>query len=96
MWEVLTSRQFQKQLKKLDPQIARRILQDMDSLKQDPLQSFVDADPLARMLRIRYIKAAHDWRVYFRMEGKKVLVEFVFHRETAYEEVARYLRSLKL
>jgi hypothetical protein len=30
------------------------------------------------------------------MEGKKVLVEFVFHRETAYEEVARYLRSLKL
>ena len=68
----------------------------MDSLKQDPLQSLVDADPLARRLGIRYIKAAHDWRVYFRTQDRKVLVEFVFHRETAYEEVARYLRSLNV
>jgi len=96
LWEVLQSPTFQKQLKKLDPQIARRILQDIEILTENPMQSSVDDYPPARKLGLRYVKAEHDWRVFFRMEGKKVLVEFVVHRETGYKEVERYLRSLNL
>jgi mRNA-degrading endonuclease RelE of RelBE toxin-antitoxin system len=96
LWEVLQSPTFQKQLKKLDPQIARQILEDMEVLKEEPLQSSVDQYPPAKQLGLRYIKAAHDWRVFFRVQAKKVLVEFVLHRETGYREVERYLRSLNL
>lgn len=95
MWQVLQSKTLQKQLKKLDPQIARQVIQDMDCLKEDPMQSSACDDPAARKLGLRYIQVAHDWRLFFRMQGKNVLAEFVFFRETAYEEVARYLRSLK-
>jgi len=87
---------FQKQLKKLDRQVAVQILEDMDCLKDDPLQSSVHDDPRARKLGLRYIKVAHDWRLFFRMKDQQVLVEFVFHRESAYEEAARYLCSMKL
>lgn len=96
MWQVLQSKTLQKQLKKMDSQIARNILEDMESLKQDPMRSSVLDGALARKLGIRYIKVARDWRLFFRFHGKDVLAEFVFKRETAYEEIARYLQSLVL
>jgi mRNA-degrading endonuclease RelE of RelBE toxin-antitoxin system len=97
LWPVLQSKFFEKQLKKLDPQIAREIIQDMECLKEDPLQSLVYEElPAARNLGLRYIKVSRDWRVFFRIKEKNVLVEFVYHRESAYEEVARRLRFLSL
>jgi mRNA-degrading endonuclease RelE of RelBE toxin-antitoxin system len=96
LWEVLQSPRFQKQLKKLDPQIARRILEDIEILKDDPLQFPFDEYPPAKRLRLQYVKTAHDWRVLFRVQNKKVLVEFVVNRETGYNEVERYLRSLNI
>jgi hypothetical protein len=81
----------------MDPQIARQIIEDMEDLKENPLDSSACDFSYARKLGLRYIKAAHDdWRLFFRIEGKSVLGEFVFRRETAYEEVARYVRTLRL
>ena len=91
MWNVLKSKRFERQLGKLDPQVSKRILEDMESLKLDPLQSFVADDSRARKLGLRYIKAAHDWRVFFRIQDKNVLVEFLWHRESAYDEMRRFL-----
>jgi mRNA-degrading endonuclease RelE of RelBE toxin-antitoxin system len=96
LWELLQSPRFQKQLRKLDPQVARRIIQDLDALKEDPLNTSVDDYPPARRLGLRDVKVAHDWRVFFRIQNKKVLLEFVVHRETGYKEVERYLRSLNI
>jgi mRNA-degrading endonuclease YafQ of YafQ-DinJ toxin-antitoxin module len=83
-----------KQLEKLDPQIAKRITEDMECLRQDPLQSSAADDPRARRLGLRYIKVAHDWRLFFRVQGRDVLAEFVWHRETGYKELARYLSAI--
>jgi mRNA-degrading endonuclease RelE of RelBE toxin-antitoxin system len=35
----MASKRFEKQLDKLDPQVARRILQDMDCLKEAPCRA---------------------------------------------------------
>jgi len=97
LWNVLTNRKlFDKQLEKLDPQIAKRILDDMESLKQDPLQSSAADDSRARRLGLRYIKVAHDWRLFFRIQRRDVLVEFVWHRESGYEELKRYLKAIRI
>jgi mRNA-degrading endonuclease RelE of RelBE toxin-antitoxin system len=96
LWQVLASKKFQKQLEKLDSQISKQILEDMECLKEAPMQSEVSEDPRARKLGIRYIRVAQVWRLFFRMRSKQVLVEFVAHRETGHEEIARYLRAINL
>ena len=58
MWQVLQSKTLQKQLKKMDPQIARKILEEMECLKQNPMDSLVLEGALARKFGIRYIKRA--------------------------------------
>ena len=96
MWKVFASKRFEKQLDKLDPQISVRILQDMECLKEDPLHSEPSEDPRAKRLGLRYIRVAQTWRLFFRIQNKQVFVEFVAHRETGHEEIARFLRSLNL
>lgn len=96
LWNVLTSNKFNKQLEKLDPQIAKQILEDMECLKENPLKSSVADDPRARKLDLRYITVAHDWRLFFRIEQRNVLVEFIWHRETGYDELRRYLAAIRI
>lgn len=96
MWDVLRHKRCEKQLRKLDPQVSKEILEDMKSLQEDPLQSDVADDERARKLGLRYIKVAHDWRVFFRLQGRNVLVEFLWHRKHAYDEMRRYLAAIRI
>lgn len=96
MWQVLLSRRFEKQLKKENPETARRILQDLSILKEDPLKGNAVQDTRARKINLRYIEVARDYRTFYKIEDKRVLVEFYYKRESCYEEVRRYLETLKL
>jgi len=96
LWQILQSRRFEKKLRKEDPEVARRILRDLAVLKEAPLQGDAVMDERARKINLRYIDAAGVYRVFYRIEDKRVLLEFYHKRETCYEEIRRFLESLRL
>ena len=96
MWQIFLSRECEKKLKKEDPEIARRILQDLQILKEDPLRGSAVQDARARKINLRYVEVARDYRAFYLIEDKRVLSQCYYKRETCYEEVRRFLESSKL
>jgi len=96
LWKIFLSRECDKKLKKEDPEVARRILQDLDILKEDPLRGSAVQDARARKINLRYIEVARDYRAFYLIEDKRVFSQCYYKRETCYEEIKRYLAILKL
>jgi mRNA-degrading endonuclease RelE of RelBE toxin-antitoxin system len=91
MCEVCLTKRFDKQFRKLDRQIQRAILEELEILKDEPEYG----DSLKGVLRdFRKLKI-RNFRVVYRLKGSNTIAEvfFVDHREHIYKELERLRRG---
>lgn len=82
-YAVVFARSARKELQNLDPQVARRIIKQIETLVTDPRPSgVVKLDGAADLWRIR----VGQWRVVYRILDRERLVDVVAvrHRSDAY------------
>ena len=82
-YAVVFARSARKELQNLDPQIARRIIAQIEALVTDPRPSgVVKLEGAADLWRIR----VGQWRVVYRISDRERLVDVVAvrHRSDAY------------
>ena len=83
-YTVVFARSARKELQKLDPQVARRVLKQIEALVGNPRPSGVaKLEGASDLWRIR----VGDWRVIFRIndEVHRVYVAVIAHRREVYE-----------
>ncbi len=91
MCEVRLTKRFDKQFRKLDGQIQKLILKELEILKTEPEYG----EPLKGSLRnFRKIKV-QNFRVVYRLHSSNIVAEvfFVDHREHVYAELERLGRE---
>lgn len=82
-YAVLFARSARKELQNLDPQVARRIIKQIEALMTDPRPSgVVKLEGAADLWRIR----VGQWRVVYRISDRDRLVDVVAvrHRSDVY------------
>jgi mRNA interferase RelE/StbE len=82
-YAVVFARSARKELQNLDPQIARRILKQVEALVTEPRPSgVVKLEGAADLWRIR----VGQWRVVYRISDRERLVDVIAvrHRSDAY------------
>jgi mRNA interferase RelE/StbE len=82
-YTVVFARSARKELQNLDPQVARRILKQIEALVADPRPSgVVKLEGAADLWRIR----VGQWRVVYRISDRDRLVDVIAvrHRSDAY------------
>jgi mRNA interferase RelE/StbE len=82
-YAVVFARSARKELQNLDPQVARRILKQVEALVQDPRPSgVVKLEGAADLWRIR----VGQWRVVYRISDRDRLVDVIAvrHRSDVY------------
>jgi len=82
-YAVVFARSARKELQNLDPQVARRILKQVEALVTDPRPSgVVKLEGAADLWRIR----VGQWRVVYRVSDRERLVDVIAvrHRSDAY------------
>ncbi len=82
-YTVVFARSARKELQSLDPQVARRILKNIEALVGDPRPSgVVKLEGAQDLWRIR----VGDWRVIYRVSDPEKLVDVIAvrHRRDAY------------
>jgi addiction module RelE/StbE family toxin len=91
MCEVRLTKRFDKQFRKLDGQIQRLILKELELVKKEPEYG----EPLKGTLSdFRKLKV-QNFRVVYRLHSSNTIAEvcFVDHREHIYEELERLRRE---
>lgn len=91
MYEVRLSKRFKKQLRKLDRQIQRKVLEEVELLKTNPEFGEKLKGVLSDIWRLR----VHDYRVAYKIHssGETVEVFFVDHRKRAYQKLEQLRRE---
>ena len=86
MFEVVLTREAQKDYQKLAKNIARRINQCMDNLRENPLQ-YPQAVPLKGKLAGSYRWRVGDWRVVYQVDIDEEVVTIlqIAHRSKVYK-----------
>ena len=82
-YSVVFARSARKELQNLDPQVARRILKQIEALVTNPRRSgVVKLEGAVDLWRIR----VGEWRVVYRISDRELLVDVVAvrHRGAAY------------
>jgi mRNA interferase RelE/StbE len=82
-YAVVFARSARKELQNLDPQVARRIIKQIETLVTDPRPSgVVKLEGATDLWRIR----VGQWRVVYRISDRDLLVDVVAvrHRSDAY------------
>ena len=88
MYQVLVSRTFQKQYKKLSKDMQNRIKKSLKELEEDPISPrsgadiklLEDTDPLKHRIRVG------EYRLIYRIEGTEVKMIEIFIRGRGYRE----------
>jgi len=82
-YSVVFARSARKELQNLDPQVARRILKQIEALVTNPRPSgVVKLEGATDLWRIR----VGEWRVVYRISDPELLVDIIAvrHRSAAY------------
>lgn len=91
MYKVRLTKRFKKQLRKLDRQIQRKVMEEIELLKTNPKFGEKLKGVLSDIRRIR----VHDYRVAYKIHSSSETIEvfFVDHRKRAYQELERLRRE---
>ena len=91
MYEVKLSKRFQKQLRKLDKQIQRKILEEIELLRSNPEFGEKLKGSLSDIHKLR----VHDYRVAYKIHSSSETIEvfFVDHRKRAYQKLEQLRRE---
>jgi len=82
-YSVVFARSARKELQNLDPQVARRVLKQIEALVTNPRPSgVVKLEGATDLWRIR----VGEWRVVYRVSDRELLVDVIAvrHRSAAY------------
>ena len=93
-YNIFLSRKAEKQYKKLDLHISKKLKNKFKILEQYPYNGFALS---GKYTGLRYLKVTHkrvEYRVVYDVydESKEVLIIFLGTRENFYKELRRYLR----
>lgn len=85
MFEVILTKEAQKDYQKLDKTMTRRVNQCLNNLGQNPLQ-YPQTIPLKGNLAGYYRWRMGDWRVFYQIDPDEqvVIVLQIAHRKQAY------------
>ena len=91
MYEVRLRKRFKKQFRKLDEQIQRKVIEEIELLKTNPEIGDKLKGVLSDFRRIRI----HDYRLVYQIRSSDEIVEvfFVDHRKRVYRELERLKRE---
>ena len=84
-YQVEFDKRVGKDLKKLDPQVAARIVKKCSTLSQDPTKG-----PNISHLKVMsnlYRFHIGDYRVVFIVEGNRVIIKYIKHRKDIYRSL---------
>jgi len=83
-----------QQLKKLDPQICRKVMERIRILKENPYRYPLLSGTFAEFRKIASGTSGGEYRVIYTLDKKLKAVDIVFigSRENFYKELQRYLR----
>ena len=86
MYEIVLTREAQKDYQKLTKSVTRRINQCLDSLRENPLQ-YPQAIPLKGKLAGSYRWRVGDWRVVYQVNTEEQIVTIlqITHRSKVYK-----------
>lgn len=86
MYDLILTREAQKDYQKLETNIVKRINQCLDSLRENPLQ-YPQAIPLKGQLSGYYRWRVGDWRVVYEVnpDEQTVTVLQIAHRSQVYK-----------
>jgi mRNA interferase RelE/StbE len=80
-YEVFYNSETKRDLRRLSPEVARRIIAKIETLSLDLSGNVKRLKNISPQYRLR----VGDWRVLFEVEGKKIVIYHVSHRSVAYE-----------
>lgn len=91
MYEVRVTKLFNKQFRKLDKQIQRKISEEIEFLKKNP----EIGEKLKGILSDFWKTRVGNYRLIYRIHGSQRIIDIVFvgHRKRAYEELERLRRE---
>ena len=91
MYKVRLHKRFKKKLRKLDKQIQRKVIEEIEILKINPEIGDKLKGVLADFRRLRIF----DYRVVYRIHSSNGVVDvfFVDHRKRVYQEFERLVRE---
>ena len=91
MYKVRRRKRFKKQLRKLDKQIQRRVIEEIELLKSNPEIGDELKGVLSDFRRIRI----GDYRLVYKVHSSQETVEIIFvdHRKRAYQNLERLRRE---
>jgi mRNA interferase RelE/StbE len=81
-YELFISNRFRRDLRRLDAQVHRRVLAALDALQANPYQGQQLTDVQIGQWRIR----VGDYRIRYDIEGDRVLLYRVRHRQDIYRD----------
>jgi mRNA interferase RelE/StbE len=81
-YQLIISNRFRRDLRRLDAEMHRRVLQVLESLQDNPRQGSRLTDVTIGARRIR----VGDYRIRYDIEGDQVLLYRVRHRREIYRE----------
>ena len=84
-YQVEFDKRVGKDLKKLDPQVASRIIEKCSILSKEPVD-----DPNISRLKLRanlYRLRVGDYRVIYLVEGNRVTIKYIKHRKDIYRSL---------
>jgi mRNA interferase RelE/StbE len=86
MYEIILTREAQKDYQKLAKSVARRVNQCLDNLGENPLQ-YPQAIPLKGKLASSYRWRVGDWRVVYQVNTDEQIVTIlqITHRSKVYK-----------
>lgn len=81
-YQLIISNRFRRDMRQLDAEMHRRVLQVLESLQDNPRQGSRLTDVAIGAWRIR----VGDYRIRYDIEGNQVLLYRVRHRREIYRE----------
>ena len=81
-YNLIIARRFRQDLRRLDAQMHRRVLEVLERLQEDPVQGQRLTNVAIGQWRIR----VGDYRIRYDIEGEQVLLYRVRHRREIYRD----------
>jgi len=81
-YNLIIARRFRQDLRRLDAQMHRRVLEVLERLQEDPFQGQRLTNVAIGQWRIR----VGDYRIHYDIEGEQVLLYRVRHRREIYRD----------
>lgn len=84
-YQVEFDKQAIKDLNKLDPPVAARVIKNCSNLYRDPIRG-PNISPLKLKPNIYRLRIG-DYRVVYLVEGQRVVIKYVKHRREIYRDL---------